>query len=915
MKALKIMKKTLKYLLIVAMISLTSVLSATNVVAQNLAQQPEAQMKSTSVMPSSGSTLPQAAIEGVTTTYSPSTPPSGPRRVGRDDNAGEPGFDEPIGDAPWAVIVLFGILYVIKRKYMKRKKSVLMLALLMMTLNVAAEGYETMANITKQTYEWTDVTNYTGDNGMSWKAVGAQDSKISGYKALALHSSVSGNGLSGNLTAQQTAQGVGTVSFMVKGAEAGTGYGNRSFRVTAGSKSVVVTVNVPSMSKSYQFDAKVDVTGASTLAITMLESVSGETASFYIYNVTWTSFSGKTDAPVFTCNDQFVANGADTTYYAPDHATVLLSCPMEGATIYYTTDGSTPTQTSTQGNSLTLGTGTHTVKAMAWTAAQGESDIATKVFKVGKAIIAQYDASNTDAAGEYSTTSASAFSTYKTLSGLPFYQLNLQKNHIITDAVVHPIGLSCYAKNTNSRTLTVAWQAGEIVMDGENEVFEPTTDWTDITTLSDFNSNNMKRFEILVPEAAKTQFVRFRLQASGTAVYVDDIIVLSESIDRAVAPTFSHASGELASGTQVTITPASGTTLHYIVNNAAEKTSTSAVNLTISEATEIEAYSTQTGKAQSATIRVQYTVAGVVPEPVHPTSVVLDKTELSIVEGQTDKLTATVLPAEAEDKSVTWSSNNEAVATVSQQGEIMALIPGEATITVTTVDGGLTATCALTVTKYIPPEPIHPSEVTLSRTSVTIQEGAIAKLTATVLPADAENKSVTWSTSDASIATVSDGTITGVKAGEATITVTTVDGGLTATCKVTVTKAPVYVTGVELNKTELVLEEGDNETLTATIIPSNADDKRVTWESDNEAAATVDENGFVSAVKKGEANISVITVDGEHIAQCHVYVIPKNPQGIDNAEENVPAQKILREGQIFILRNGEMYSVTGARVQ
>ena len=590
-------------------------------------------------------------------------------------------------------------------------KKILCVALCaLFTISVFAEGYESMTNIPKQTYEWDDVTNYTGDNGKPWKAVGAQDSKVGGYKALAVHSSVSGNGLSGQLTDQQIAEGVGTVSFMVKGAEAGTGYGDRTFRVTAGSKSVTVTVKVPSMSASYQFDAKVDATGASTLAITMLESVSGETASFYIYNVTWTSFSGKTDSPEFACDASYVAEGTDTTYYTADKVTVRLSCPMTGAKIFYTTDGTTPTQSSTQGNSLTLGIGTHTVKALAYTAEAGESEVATKVFKVAKGAIVQYDANDENLPGEYGTISASTLK-YTTLSGQPFYQLNAQKNHIITDAAVHPYGLSCYAFSAN-RTLTVAWQAGTLTKENDVETFNPTTDWTDFQTISNFGIT-MDRYEILVPAAAKDKTVRFRITASGTSVYVDDIVLIAGEVKHAEEPE-------------------------------------------------------------------------PIIEPVHPASVTLSQTEATLEIGETVTLTATVLPADAENKNVSWSSSDAYVASV-VGGVVTALHAGTTTITVTTEDGGLTDQCVITVNEpYI--EPVHPASVTLSETSLTIENGTQVTLVATVLPADAENKEVTWTSSDTNVASVENGVVTALHKGTTTITVTTIDGGLTDQCVITVTK-------------------------------------------------------------------------------------------------------------------------------
>ena len=175
------------------------------------------------------------------------------------------------------------------------------------------------------------------------------------------------------------------------------------------------------------------------------------------------------------------------------------------------------------------------------------------------------------------------------------------------------------------------------------------------------------------------------------------------------------------------------------------------------------------------------------------------------------------------------------------------------------------------------PEPTPPvvsvTSVTLNKTSTSIQVGGTETLTATVSPKDAANKKVTWKSSNAAIASVdANGKVTGVKAGEATITVTTEDGGKTATCKVTVSDKEIKVTGVKLNKSETSLLVGGNETLTATVLPEDATNQNVTWKSDKPEIATVDANGKVTGVKAGEATITVTTEDGGKTATCKVTV-------------------------------------------
>ena len=259
------------------------------------------------------------------------------------------------------------------------------------------------------------------------------------------------------------------------------------------------------------------------------------------------------------------------------------------------------------------------------------------------------------------------------------------------------------------------------------------------------------------------------------------------------------------------------------------------------------------------------------------TGVSLNTDSLTLEEGGTATLTATITPSNATDQNVTWSSDNESVATVDQNGRVTAVAQGGATITAA-VDGK-SAKCSVTVNAAAP---VPVTSVSLDKTSLGLTEGDTETLTATVEPSDATNKNVTWSTSDASIATVTDGVVTAVAPGTATITVTTEDGNKTATCAVTVTAATVPVTGVTLNKTSTSLYVGDTETLTPTITPDNATNKNVTWSSDDTSVATVDASGLVTAVAPGTAVITATAADGRGAsASCTVtvssYLPPANP--------------------------------------
>ena len=269
------------------------------------------------------------------------------------------------------------------------------------------------------------------------------------------------------------------------------------------------------------------------------------------------------------------------------------------------------------------------------------------------------------------------------------------------------------------------------------------------------------------------------------------------------------------------------------------------------------------------------------PEPVAVESVTLNVTTLALAPGAKEKVTATVLPENADDKTVVWSSSDLAVATVGDDGTVTARAEGTATITAHA--GGKTATCAVTVNKITEkPEPVAVESVTLNATTLTLEPGKTdMTLTATVTPDNADDRTVAWSSSDTAIATVSeDGTVTAVSIGEASITAQA--GGKEATCTVTVKQILIAVENVTLDETTLTLMRGDTGKLTATVTPDNADDKTVLWSSSNASVATVDGNGTVTAVSKGTATITAQA--GGKTATCAVTV---NPIPVENVTLNV----------------------------
>lgn len=200
------------------------------------------------------------------------------------------------------------------------------------------------------------------------------------------------------------------------------------------------------------------------------------------------------------------------------------------------------------------------------------------------------------------------------------------------------------------------------------------------------------------------------------------------------------------------------------------------------------------------------------PETVAVQGVKLDESSILLYEGETQALKATVSPSNATNASVKWSSDNSAVATVSDAGLVTAVKAGDAKITVTTADGGKTATCAVTVKAKI----VSVQGVSIEPASLEMVLGEKKTLVAKVTPENASNPSVSWSSSDASIATVSqNGEVEALKTGAVTITVTTADGGKTATCAVTIDASQYNITFETNGGSEIapiVINKGDKVT-------------------------------------------------------------------------------------------------------
>ncbi len=253
----------------------------------------------------------------------------------------------------------------------------------------------------------------------------------------------------------------------------------------------------------------------------------------------------------------------------------------------------------------------------------------------------------------------------------------------------------------------------------------------------------------------------------------------------------------------------------------------------------------------------------------------LDKTNITLNNNKPVKLNEKVLPEYTNNKKVTWSSSNEKVATVDENGNVTAVNNGICKITATTTDGtNKTASCDVKVD-------IKAKSISFSSTSYKITDKAqTPSFTPKILPENTANKNVTWKSSNTSIATVSSsGVIKAVSNGTCKITATTTDGtNLSASMDIIV---DIKANSVALDKTSMqITSKNSINKLVATVTPSQANQK-VAWSSSNGKIATVDSKGRVKAVSNGKCKIIATTTDGTNrTASCDVTVDVKFVTGI-----------------------------------
>ena len=282
------------------------------------------------------------------------------------------------------------------------------------------------------------------------------------------------------------------------------------------------------------------------------------------------------------------------------------------------------------------------------------------------------------------------------------------------------------------------------------------------------------------------------------------------------------------------------------------------------------------------------TASCVVTVPMGPHALYLSDTSIHLEVGESYPLDAEVYPAGASSK-ITWTSGNESIAGVDAAGNVTARNSGTCTVTAT-ASNGVTASCSVTVG-------VEPTSILLSSYSVSLGVGEKLTLKADVYPEGATNYTITWSSNNTSVATVSNGKVTGVSEGSCKITAA-LPNGISESCTVTVTPKSEQVTSITLSRYQLDLTVGDNYTLTATILPERASNTDIKWTSSDSSVATVNGSGKVSAVGKGTCRITATAHNGVS-DYCAVTV----------AEKTVEVESVKLSDSQISLKVGDNYTL------
>lgn len=375
--------------------------------------------------------------------------------------------------------------------------------------------------------------------------------------------------------------------------------------------------------------------------------------------------------------------------------------------------------------------------------------------------------------------------------------------------------------------------------------------------IKDSNGNVFSAYcNVEVPYSAITEVTGISLNKATITLLEEN----SETLKATVLP---------ATATNTSINWTSSNELVAVVNANGKVTGVSPGSATI-KATTING-----GKVAQCTVQVSENPAK------EPKAIALNKTSAQMRKDETMNLVATITPSNTKDNFITWESTNYDVVDVDNEGKVKAIDAGTARIIAST-SNGIKTSCSITVSA---PEKEMPKveDITLDTTGTTLEKGETQKISVSFEPADAENQSIIWTSSDENVVTVNeDGVITTVGPGTATITATTEDGKISKTCVVEVPQN-IAVTGIRLNKETATVIKGRSIEIEATVLPENATNSNIKVSISDEKIITMSSAG-IKGVKAGTATITFTTEDGNFSKTCTIQVteVPSNKVYVDS---------------------------------
>lgn len=291
----------------------------------------------------------------------------------------------------------------------------------------------------------------------------------------------------------------------------------------------------------------------------------------------------------------------------------------------------------------------------------------------------------------------------------------------------------------------------------------------------------------------------------------------------------------------------------------------------------------------------------IIPTPVDSLIISAPSNEMKV--GDTQQIAVTINPSTATDSLLVWSSSDENILTVDQNGQVKAVAPGTAIIQAQS-SNGVSAFVQITV------KPILITSIAIP-TTLTLEVGNKQKIIPEIAPENASNKFLTWHSSNEAVAIVVEGYVVARGIGEAILTCSATDGsGVSDSCTITVVR---YADSVTISMPEAKLEVGATARLVAKLHPIDATNSELVWESSNKSVVTVSQEGLLEAIAEGEADVIVHTQEPHYVADtCHVTVEVKT----DISSVTLDNVKIIHEDKCIIVKNcsdAQLYDLSGKK--